>query len=196
MDYYYYRQKIDQFANENYSVEAKESEVVFLGDSLTDFCPLDVYYPEWKTLNRGIAGDTTTGLLRRMQVSVYDLSPKAVVLLIGGNNLQTMFADYEEILKGLQGTLPDAKVILVSLTPMEEPYAAKNPISKQNNLRIKAYSEEYGFTFVDLYDDLLDPATDRLRESYTVDGAHLTPEGYAVFTKKISAAIRKVLSNG
>ena len=193
MDLYYYRQKIDRFADENYSDAAREAEVVFLGDSLTDFCPLDLYYPEWKTLNRGIAGDTTEGLLHRMQVSVYDLRPKVVVLLIGGNNLQTMFVDYEEILKGIGSALPDTKVVLVSLTPMGEPYAAKNPISKGNNLRIKAYAAEYGFSFVDLYDDLVDPATDRLRESYTVDGAHLTPEGYAVFTKKIAAAIREVI---
>ena len=37
------------------------------------------------------------------------------------------------------------------------------------------------------------PATQELKDDYTYDGAHLTPDGYTVFTKKIAAAIRKVL---
>ena len=193
MDYLYYKKKIEKFADENCTVAPGETDVVFLGDSLTDFCPLDVYYPEWKTLNRGIAGDTTDGVLRRMSVCAYEVKPKVVVLLIGGNNLQTMFTDYEEIIKGLLGTLPRTKIILVSLTPMTAPYAEKNPLSKRNNLCIKEIAERYGLPFVDLYDDLLDPATQELKDDYTYDGAHLTPDGYTVFTKKIAAAIRKVL---
>ena len=208
MDYLYYKKKIEKFADENCTVAPGETDVVFLGDSLTDFCPLDVYYPEWKTLNRGIAGDTTDGLLQRMSVCAYEVEPKVVVLLIGDNNLQTMFPDYEEIIKGLLGTLPRTKIILVSLTPMTTPYAEKNPLSKRNNLCIKEIAERYGLPFVDLYDDLLDPATQELKDAltllkkcgvqqlkddYTYDGAHLTPDGYTVFTKKIAAAIRKVL---
>ena len=51
-----------------------------------------------------------------MQVSVYDLKPKVVVMLIGANNFDTMFDNYESLLQGLQENLPDTKVVLLSLT--------------------------------------------------------------------------------
>ena len=71
-----------------------EIDVAFLGDSLTDGYDLEKYYPEFKTANRGIAGETTGGLESRLQVSVYDLKPKVCVMLIGANNMDTMFKLY------------------------------------------------------------------------------------------------------
>ena len=36
----------------------KKGGVVFVGDSITDFCNLDAYYPKFNAVNRGISGDT------------------------------------------------------------------------------------------------------------------------------------------
>ena len=66
----YYDSKVVQFEAENKSIVPGETDVVFLGDSLTDGCDLSLYYPEYTTLNRGIGGDTTLGLEKRLDVSV------------------------------------------------------------------------------------------------------------------------------
>ena len=191
----YYEAKIDAYARENATLRKGEIDVVFLGDSLTDGCPLERWYPEYRTLNRGIGGDTTHGLLDRMQVSVYDVVPKVAVILIGGNNLRTMFEDYEEILKGLQGALPETDVVLVSLTAMRGTHREKNDLAVRNNLRIKDYAERYGYTYVDIYSVLYDEEEGALCASYAADDVHLNEAGYAAVTPLISAAIRTLLTD-
>lgn len=189
----YYADKLARYQQENEAYADYEVDVAFLGDSLTDGCDLSVYYPQYKTANRGIGGETTMGLQERMQVSAYDLKPKVVVMLIGGNNLYTMFENYESILKGLQTNLPDTKIILVSLTSMGRDWAHKNTQAAYNNVKIRLLAEQYGFAYVDVFSPLLDMQTNEIRAEYTTDGAHLTHLGYEVLRDAITPAIDAAL---
>ena len=189
----YYADKLARYQQENEAYADYEVDVAFLGDSLTDGCDLSVYYPQYKTANRGIGGETTICLQKRMQVSAYDLKPKVVVMLIGGNNLYTMFENYERILKGSQTNLPDTKVILVSLTSMGRDWAHKNTQAAYNNVKICLLAEQYGFAYVDVFSPLLDMQTNEIRAEYTSDGAHLTHLGYEVLRDAITPAIDAAL---
>ena len=64
--------------------------VVFLGDSITQGWEKDLpaVFPGMKIANRGINGDTTRGVLIRLQDDVLAVNPAAVVLLIGTNDLE------------------------------------------------------------------------------------------------------------
>lgn len=190
----YREAKFASFAQENADLLPGETQVVFLGDSLTDGCPIDRFYPEFTALNRGIGGDRTSDLLARMKISVYDVEPQVAVVLIGGNNLTTMFEDYEEILKGLQGTIPDTKVILVSLTAMRGDHQGKNAIAALNNVKIKALADKYGYRFVDIFSTLYDIEEGALYKKYAFDDVHLNADGYAAVTPLINAAIAEALA--
>ena len=169
--------------------------MAFIGDSLTDGYDLATYYPQFITANRGIGGDTTFDLEKRLQVSVYDLKPQVVVMLIGANNMDTMFENYESILQGLQENLPDTPVVLLSLTAMGgEHWGPKNQLAAYNNVTIRILAEQYGCTFVDLYTPLFDATTGEVREGYTVDGGHFTPQGYEVLTAQITPVLTALLS--
>jgi lysophospholipase L1-like esterase len=62
--------------------------VVFLGDSITEgWKTLAKDFPDLKVVNRGIGGDTTRGVLYRLNADVLALKPAAVVLLIGINDI-------------------------------------------------------------------------------------------------------------
>ena len=189
----YYDDKVSAFIEENKSVTPGETDVVFLGDSLTDGYDLEKYYPQYRTLNRGIGGDTTHGLYARLQVSVYEAQPKAVVVLIGGNNMDSMFEDYETIVSDLRTNLPNSKIVLLSLTAMGGDWAYKNLNASYNNAKIKIIAQEYGCAFVDLFSALLDPQTDEINSSYTSDGVHFTAEGYAVLTQKITPVLQEII---
>ena len=190
----YYNEKVATFVRENESITPGEVDVVFLGDSLTDGCDLSLYYSEYTTLNRGIGGDTTFGLEKRLEVSVYDVQPKVVVMLIGANNLDTMFDNYEDILISMKSNLPESKVILVSLTSMGGTWGRNNNLAAFNNVKIRALAEKYGFDFVDVFTPLLNMDTNEIYEEYTTDGGHLTHEGYLVMTSEIRGCIDKVMA--
>lgn len=190
----YSNAKFAQYQQENELYDDFEIEVAFLGDSLTDGYDLEKYYPQYKTVNRGISGDTTFRLQDRLQISVYDLKPQVAVMLIGANNMDTMFENYEDILQGLQIHLPQTKVVLLSLTAMGgEHWGRKNQLAAYNNVKIKLLAERYDFTYVDLFSPLYDVNTGEVYEGYTIDGGHFTSEGYAAVTVEVTPVLQQIL---
>lgn len=186
--------KLEQYREENALYADYEVDVAFLGDSLTDGYDLAKYYPQYVTANRGISGDTTFDLEERLEISVYDLKPKVAVMLIGANNVDTMFENYEHILIGLKNHLPDTKIVLLSLTAMGgEAWGSNNQMAAYNNVTIQLLAEKYGFTFIDLYTPLYDVSTREVYADYTYDGGHLTHEGYTVVTQQITPVLEKLL---
>ena len=186
--------KLEQYEQENAEYDDYEVDVAFIGDSLTDGYDLAKYYPQYVTANRGIGGDTTFGLEERLQVSLYDLKPKVVVMLIGANNMDSMLENYESILQSLQENLPESKIVLLSLTAMGgEHWGRKNQLAAYNNVSIKLLAQKYNFTFVDLYSALYDVSIGEVYEGYTIDGGHFTHEGYTVVTAQITPVLKELL---
>ena len=190
----FYAGKLESFREENKSIE--NIDVVFIGDSLTEGYDLKSFYPEYNVLNRGISGDTTDGLKGRLNVSVYAANPKVVVMLIGANNFDTMLNDYENIVIDLKTNLPDTKIVLLSLTAMSKEWGKNNTKAIENNKVIKQLSQKYNCEFIDLFNPLIDPSTNELYESYTIDGGHLTTHGYSEITKIIKPVLDELLTNG
>jgi len=109
-------------------------DVLFMGDSITDFWRnetgrfagkpvLDEYFGDLKIANFGIAGDTTQGVLYRLDNGEGEgYSPKAIMLMIGTNNARANIAG--EIAEGvgaialsLQNYFPQAKILLLGVFP-------------------------------------------------------------------------------
>lgn len=185
--------KTAAYIQENETYDDYEVDVAFLGDSLTDGYDVTHYYPQFLVVNRGIGGDTTFDLEDRLQISVYDLKPKVAVLLIGGNNPETMFDNYERILQGFQQNIPETKIVLVSEIAMSQEWGKKNHLAAFNNVKIKMLADKYGYAYVDLYTPLLNPDTNEMYDGYSVDGAHPTPAGYEIFTAHITPVLEDLL---
>lgn len=181
------------YIEENEKYDDYEVDVAFLGDSLTDGCDINKYYPSYLAVNRGIGGDRTYDVLKRIDYSVYDLKPKVIVLLIGGNNLDTMFDDYIDILRGIKENLPLTKCILVSLTAMGGKYKDKNKIVIENNKKIEALAENYKFEYVEVFSLLYNDKLGEINPNYTTDGAHLTHEGYLILTGAVNERLKSLL---
>src|SRR5256885_6694929 len=71
-------------------IEQDRHAIVLLGDSITQGWGEDfsAWFPGMKIANRGISGDTSRGVLVRLEDDVLALHPRAVVLLIGTNDLE------------------------------------------------------------------------------------------------------------
>ena len=191
----YTQKKLSGYEDENLLYGDYEVDVAFLGDSLTDGYDLATYYPQYVVSNRGIGGDTTKTLEQRLQVSVYDLKPKVVVMLIGANNPHDMFDNYEDILLGLRRNLPETEIILLSLTAMGDEWGRNNQVAAYNNVKIELLAKKYGFFFVDLFTPLYDVDKGEVYEGYTVDGGHFTPLGYENVTMLVTPVIEDALQD-
>ena len=189
----YRANKMSIYQEENSLYEDYQVDVAFLGDSLTDGYDVKAYYPQYLVSNRGIGGDTTFDLENRLQVSAYDLKPKVAVMLIGANNMKSMFDNYERILIGFTQNLPNTKIILLSLTSMSGEWGKNNQLAAYNNIKIKALAEKYSFRYVDLYSALFNLETGEICSNYTTDGGHLTSDGYEVLTRQITPIIEEQL---
>ena len=187
----HYNDRVNLFIEENKT--AKDVDVVFLGDSLTEYYDVVKYYPEFNVLNRGIGGDTSFGVEKRLKESVFDANPKVTAMLIGANNQNSLMDNYEKILQSFKQNAPDMKVVLLSLTSMTDYWGEFNQKAKENNVKIKEYANTYGYEFVNLYDPLLDENTEELKSEYTIDGGHLSDKGYEIVTNQIKPVLHKLL---
>lgn len=184
--------KIATYIEENNSKNGVQ--VAFLGDSLTDGYNLPLYFPQYTTTNRGIGGDTTFKVEERLKVSIYDIHPEVVVMLIGANNINTMFDNYESILQQFKDNIPNSKIVLLSLSAMGgEHWGKKNNIAIQNNQKIKSLAIKYDYTFVDIFTPLYNVDTNEIYEDYTTDGGHWTSLGYQVVTNTITPVLESLL---
>ena len=188
----YYDAKVEQYRTENPSIRGVD--VAFIGDSLTDGYDLPLYYPEFSVTNRGIGGDTTFGVEERLAVSLYDANPRVIVMMIGSNNIYTMFENYEHLLRSIKENLPDTDVVLLSIPPTAGNYKDRNVRIALNNVRIKALAQTYGYRYVDVFSSLLDHSTEELRAEYTTDSVHFTPLGYEIITSHVKPVLSELLN--
>lgn len=195
----YYDFKVCQF--EKMNDEEEKNGIVFLGDSITDFCDLDTYYPGLNAVNRGIAGDMTVGVLRRMDASVFALEPRLVVLLIGVNDLsrgyspETVTENIMKIVDEIKSRLPSAAVIVQSVYPVNsvhgKEYASRlTPLISELNAALGALDKEHGYVFVNVY-PALDDGTGSLIREYSDDGLHPNAAGYKAISSVLAPYLKE-----
>lgn len=188
----YYISKVAEFEEENKTLS--DVDIAFVGDSITDgYEPYGTAYSEYKVAWRGIGGDTTVGLKARLDVSLYAVNPKVIVLLIGINNIEKMFNDYESIISEIKTNLPETEIIIQSLHPTSMDLSSMNGRIGAANKRIKEISDKYGCTYVDMNTPLTDSATGQYSELYTDDGLHPNGVGYEKITEILLPVIKEKL---
>lgn len=173
----YYQQKLQKFK------QMKKTDLVFLGDSLTDYHDWSYFGPHH---NAGIAGDTTDGLLYRLHY-ILEKKPTTIVIMIGINDLlqgvplQQIKANYTKLLDALE--MIDHLVILSTLPVTSVPQTEQiNEDVIALNHFLKTMAKEEGFLYIDLY-KTFSTAKGGLMEQYTLDGVHLNAEGYRLWEK-------------
>lgn len=186
-----YAKAIQKYEKEN--KKRKYVDIIFIGDSLIYHYDIHQFYKEYKVLNRGISGEKTFGLEKRLNISCFEVKSKMVIMLIGINNIKTMFENYESILIAFKKNINERKIILCSLTCMGGKRGRKyNKLAIENNKVIKNLAIKYNFIFIDLFTPLLNEKTNQIYDEYTRDGLHLTYEGYKIITREIKKVINDI----
>lgn len=169
--------------------EKAKGSVVLVGDSLTaGWKPyvLATAFPGLKIANRGVGGDTSRGVLFRFKEDVLDLQPRAVMLLVGGNDLSAhgdpkyAAENMATMLDMVQAHDPNLPVILAQGPPSASPEAPHKPGARADlNARIAKLAEgRKNVTLVDLFTPLATEEGKPVPEYFAKDLVHISPAGY------------------
>lgn len=189
-------------ANATLGVPSKaESRVVFLGDSITEFWELSVFFKGKPYINRGISGQTTPQILLRFRQDVIALNPEIVVILAGTNDLAentgpTSLGAIEDNLKSMADLARKNGVrpILASVLPAAAyPWRPEiRPIKKilALNQWMREYAATEGIGYLDYYSEMVNDQHG-LKAELSGDGVHPNGAGYATMAPLVADAIAK-----
>lgn len=196
-------------SHEKFVSIAKEgkAQVVFLGDSITAGWAgngKDVWakaFNGYTPANFGIGGDRTQHVLWRIQNGELDggIKPKAVVLMIGTNNVGSDSAEgiakgVTAIVKTIREKQPQAKILLLAVFPRGEK-ASPNPGRdklKQVNEIIAKLDDSQNVFFLDIGGKFLQP-DGSLTKEIMPDFLHLSPAGYQIWADAIDAKLAELM---
>ena len=184
----HYRLRYLQFKAEPLLLSAHP--IVFLGDSMTDNGNWNELFPKENLVNRGIGGDTTLGIIRRLD-QVIALHPPKIFLMVGTNDLcydrsiPDTLTNYDYIISRLRTDLPQTEIYIESVLPFNDTIFPSRALRTNENILelnegIQELAEKHDLPYL----DITEPFTDengRLHKSLTVDGLHLNQKGYQIW---------------
>jgi len=174
-------------------LELHGGEIVFLGDSITEGGQWHEWFPGPAVANRGIGGDTSTGVLKRLHTATAG-PPSAVLLLIGTNDLSLQYpiaeiaANVDRIVTTVQKDAPDAQIVLQSVMPRKSKRRGK---IEELNDRYREIAHAHGIRFLDLWPALADE-DGALRRAFTLDDLHLNGAGYRAWVEVLRPVVEEV----
>lgn len=176
----------------------KQNAVVFFGDSITEGWGNrpDKEFPGVNVANRGISGDTTRGMLLRLNEDVLSLKPSAVVMLMGTNDLeeQASASDIAGNIKLIVAALKahNAKLPIVLCDVMPSSASKKRPADKIKEINKQVFEVVKGdpqITVIDTWTLFAGEGGDAKAGDFP-DLLHPNDAGYA----KWAAALRPILA--
>lgn len=177
----------------------KDTPVVFLGDSITEGwlgtgkASWDRYFAPIRALNLGIGGDETQHILWRIDRGALDgISPKALVLLIGTNNIGNSGMNGTDSAKGVRrvldavrAKLPSTRILLLAVFPRDEnPGTPFRREVQTLNREIALLADGRDVRLID-YAGLFQKPDGTLPQSLFPDFLHLSPEAYEIWAREL-----------
>ncbi|CAN5245301.1 hypothetical protein BH11PSE2_BH11PSE2_03700 [soil metagenome] len=182
-------------------------DILFVGDSITDWWQqanrgLPVWqerYVPLKAADFGIAGDTTQGVLWRMQNGELDgFKAKLIVLMLGTNNINRndnadIAAGDAAIIAEFRKHQPQAKVLILGIFPRgAAPDNPFRPKIKEINGYLAKLADNRKVYYLDIGDKFL-TADGTLTTEIMADGLHPTTKGYVVWADAQDPTIKKLM---
>lgn len=175
---------------ENLTIDS--SNIVFLGNSLTEYGEWQEFFNNPNIRNRGITGEFTDGILRRLD-PVVSGKPRQIFLMIGINDLilhrpPHILANYRAIVNQITLESPNTELIVQSILPVNNTVkntGLANTDVLTLNEGIQKIVTEFNLRYVDLHKKFKD-TSGKLNATYTLDGIHLNRAGYELWTGEIN----------
>ena len=193
------QEKIQTKYRELNQVSVIEPDIIFIGDSIVEYYPLQELFGTEKTIvNRGIRGYQTGLLLENLDAHLYGDAVDQIVLLIGTNDIgkdvpmNEALDNLERVIQSIARNYPLSQIKLLSILPVNEGEKYKQTVYIRTNEKIREWNQAYEaltsaymqVDFVPVYDSLID-TEGQLKKDYTTDGLHLSVAGYQALSEAL-----------
>ncbi len=188
------------------SREADPQRVVLMGNSITEFWmeTHPQFFADNHLVGRGIGGQESYEMLARFRQDVLALSPRAVVINCGTNDIAENFCPYDEDI-----TMDNIKsmtelalhngitVILSSVLPCDHfiwNRSVRNVPQKIRSLnaRIMELAEQLSLPYIDYYNAMVYNEGGAINPAYSEDGVHPNSLGYSVMEPLLLDQVKKI----
>jgi lysophospholipase L1-like esterase len=198
-----------QYAKANAELMASRADdqrVVLMGNSITEFW-YDThpgFFTENHLVGRGISGQVSSQMLARFRQDVINLSPRAVVINCGTNDIAENNGPYDEditmdniVSMAELAIFNGIKVVLTSVLPCDR--FCWNPSIKDVtakiqslNYRIIGLAQTLSVPYVDYYNLMIIDESGAMNPNYTDDGVHPNVYGYEVMERVLVEKLKTI----
>ncbi len=191
------------------ATEQPKNLAILIGDSISLWFPNDLLPPDQTWLNQGISGETSAGLLNRLDV-LDKTQPEVIYMLIGINDLirgekdETILANQQLIIRYLRKVHPQTKIVVQSILPhgadkatwegRDRLLSIPNSRIQELNKQLKAIAKDESVIYLDLY-SLFADTSGNLKPELSTDGLHLSTQGYLVWRNALLVLNQLVLDS-
>jgi lysophospholipase L1-like esterase len=173
-----------------------ESELCFVGDSITHQWDLNYFFPGYSIKKHAVAGARVEDI---DNWDVSDCKGLTTVILIGTNDIgmirlsdssaESSRSYFAKLFMERARRINAENLVAVSILPRN--YLGKQDTSVNQNIELQnavlkdsLRSSSLRFTFVNVFPDFLGDGYE-IDESLLYDGLHPSPEGYEVLTRRV-----------
>ena len=151
--------------------------------------------PGLTLLPRGFGGSHYTDLIHYLEALVFKYEPRALLLYEGDNDAnygktpERIFLDFKFLAEQCRQQLPDLRLYIIGAKPSIARWAIAEQMQRSNAMIHDYCRANLGFTYIDVWSQLLDGDGQARPELFMEDKLHLNSAGYDRWTAAIAPVL-------
>ena len=177
------------------------SDIIMLGNSLTDGAEWNELFDNCHVKNRGIVGDIIPGFFERLEPLLKD-QPRKIFIMGGVNDIShgvsadSIVSAMTQVVTTIQARCPKTEIYVQSMLPFNNDVRlwkllkGREQVVVDGNKGLESMCQRLGVTFINLY-PLFVGENGKMKPEYTNDGLHLMGGAYLIWRDALLPYIRK-----
>lgn len=177
------------------------SDIIMLGNSLTDGAEWNELFDNCHVKNRGIVGDIIPGFFERLE-PIMKGQPRKIFIMGGVNDIShgvsadSIVSAMTQVVTTIQARCPKTEIYVQSMLPFNNDVRlwkllkGREQVVVDGNKGLENMCQRLGVTFINLY-PLFVGEDGKMKPEYTNDGLHLMGGAYLIWRDALLPYIRK-----